>query len=173
ARLGQAAREARDAQGEELRRKYAPKLAALQERIRRAEQATAREEEQAHQQTVQSVISIGATVLGAFLGRRARSASTLGRATTAARGVGRAMREAGDVQRATETVEALRQQLAGLEVEFRSESDALAAKHDPLAETLETLTIRPKKAGVTVQLVALVWAPHWQTGNAPATPAWR
>jgi hypothetical protein len=68
-RLQQAGREDRDAKVEKLRRAYAPKIAALEDRIRRADQATQREREQASQQKVQTALSIGATLLGAFMGR--------------------------------------------------------------------------------------------------------
>ncbi len=60
-----------------------------------------------HAAGLQVAISIGATVIGAFLGRKAISATTLGRATTAARGAGRVLKERQDVGRAQETVEAL------------------------------------------------------------------
>jgi hypothetical protein len=84
-RLQQAGRENRDGSVEKLRKAYAPKMAALEERIRRAEQATEREKEQANQQKLQTAISVGATLLGAFLGRKAVSTATMGRAATAAR----------------------------------------------------------------------------------------
>ncbi|MBS1213259.1 MAG: hypothetical protein H6R26_1876, partial [Proteobacteria bacterium] len=84
-RLQQAGRENRDESVEKLRKAYAPKMAALEERIRRAEQAAQREKEQANQQKVQTAISVGATLLGAFLGRKAVSTATMGRAATAAR----------------------------------------------------------------------------------------
>jgi hypothetical protein len=45
-----------------------------------------RETGQAKQQYVQTAISVGATLLGALLGRKTVSTSALGRATTAARG---------------------------------------------------------------------------------------
>jgi hypothetical protein len=63
-RLQQAGREKRDESVEKLRKAYAPKMAALEERIRRAEQATAREKEQAGQQKIQAAISVGATCSG-------------------------------------------------------------------------------------------------------------
>jgi len=87
-RLQQAAHEQRDQSVERLRQKYAPKITALQERIRRAEQAVEREAEQAKQSGIQTAISVGATLLGAFMGRKAVSATTVGRAATAARGAG-------------------------------------------------------------------------------------
>ena len=70
-----------------VRQKYAAKQAALAERLRRAEAAVTRESEQSSQQKLQAAVSIGATLVGALLGRKAISTGTLGRATTAARGV--------------------------------------------------------------------------------------
>ncbi len=171
-RLQQTAREERDALVERLRQTYAPKIAALEERIRRAEQALARESEQATQQKVQTAISLGATLLGSFLGRKAVSASTLGRATTAARGMSRSMKEAQDVGRARDTVEALRQQAADLEAQFKAETDAVEANTDPLTERIETVVVKPTRANVAVRLVALVWAPQWRDPQGRAAPAW-
>jgi hypothetical protein len=169
-RLQQAAREQRDKAGEALRAKYGPRIASLQERLRRAQQSVDREAEQAKQQKAQTAISFGATLLGAFVGRRALGATTLGRATTAARGVSRSMKEQEDVGRAQETVASLQQKLAELEEEFRTETAALEAKLDPQAEELDSLNLRPKKADISVQLVALAWAPFWDR-SGERTPA--
>ncbi len=166
-RLQQAAREKRDAGAEELRRKYAAKTTALEERIRRAVAATDREAEQAKQAKLQTAISIGGTVLGAFLGRKSGLGS-LGRATTAARGVGRAVQQSGDVKRAEETVAALEVQLADLQSQFRTDAEALSGSSDPMTEPLESISIKPKKTGISVPLLALVWAPHSGDGS----PAW-
>ncbi|UCC48516.1 MAG: ATP-binding protein [Gemmatimonadota bacterium] len=171
-RLGQAAREGRDEALERLRKKYAPKLATLQERIRRAEQAVEREAEQAKQQKLQTAISFGATLLSAVVGRKTVSRSSLGRATTAARGVSRSMKEAQDVERARATLEAQRQRLAALEADFQAETEEIRASFDPLAEELETVVVRPKKKDITVNLVALAWAPHWETQDGASLPAW-
>ncbi len=163
-RLQQTAHERRDQATEQLRRKYAPKIATLEDRVRRAEQAKDREAEQAKQQQVQTAISFGATLLSAFLGRKKVSATTLGRATTAARGVGRTIKEAKDVARAEENVEAIKGQLAALEEQFQAEAAALTGQ-DPLTDRLETVAVRPTKAGITVRLTALAWAPFWQRGE--------
>lgn len=153
-RLQQLARERRDAAVEALRQKYAPKLATLQERVRRAEQAVAREQADARQRQMQSAISIGATLLGAFSGRRA-----LGRATTAARDLSRSAGTKDDIERATETLATAQEQLQVLQEEFQTATAALEAKIDPLTEPLEPVSIKPKKADITVQLVTLVWVP--------------
>jgi hypothetical protein len=158
-RIQQAAREVRDAAAEKLRQKYAPRLAALQERLRRAQQAVEREKQETQQAGLQTAISVGATVLGALFGRKAISATTLGRATTAARTAGRTMKQAGDVGRAKETAEAVQQQIQDLDAQLQSELAAEQAAADPATEKLETVSLRPKKSDITVRRVALVWIP--------------
>ncbi len=169
-RFQQSSREQRDQVVEGLRKKYSPRIAALQERIRRAEQAVARESEQVKQQGVQTVISIGATILGAFLGRKTVGTSTLGRATTAARGAGRVLKEREDVGRAQETVGALQKQLAELEAEFKAEAESAAV---PGAESIQTITIKPTKQNISVKLVVLTWVPWWRTPRGERIPAWK
>jgi hypothetical protein len=158
-RVQEAARAARDAQVDAIRKKYAAKEASLAERLRRAEAAVARESQQASQQKMQTTISLGATVLGALFGRKAVSAGSIGRATTTARGMGRSMKEAADVRRAEETVGAVRQQIADLEAQIAGEVQAIAARMDAdLA--FDRVTLAPKRGQVTVHFVALGWDPQ-------------
>jgi hypothetical protein len=171
-RLQQAGREQRDKGAEMLRQKYASKMTTLQERIRRAALAKDKQQAESRSSQVQAAISVGASILGAFLGRKTISASNIGRATTAIRSAGRVMKESQDVGAAEENVAALQQQLADLEAQFKAESDALAAATDPLNERLETISIKPTKANIAVKLVALAWTPHWRDAEGRLTAAW-
>ncbi len=171
-RLQQAGREQRDKGAEMLRQKYASKMTTLHERIRRAELAKEKQQAESRSSQVQAVISVGASILGAFLGRKTISASNIGRTTAAIRSAGRVIKESQDVGAAEENVAALQQQLADLEAQFTSERDALAAATDPLHETLETISVRPTKSNIAVKLVALVWAPHWRDAGGTTTAAW-
>ncbi|HET6892875.1 MAG TPA: hypothetical protein VFH31_17350, partial [Pyrinomonadaceae bacterium] len=172
-RLQQLVREQRDLAADKLRQRYAPKIAALEERLRRAEQAVEREDEQAKGQKMQTAISFGTTLLSSFLGRKAVSMTTLGRATTAARGVGRSMKEARDVDRAAETVAAVRQQLADLDAQFKAETEAIEKAVDPQTESLETIAVKPTKANIAVRLLSLAWAPYWHDAHGQSVPAWQ
>ncbi len=171
-RLGQNARELRDDSVDKLRKKYAPKLATLQERLRVAQQAVEREKQQAKQAGAQTAISIGATLLSAFTGRKITSASSLGRATTAMRGVSRSVSANQDIGRAQDTVEAVQKEINDLTAQFNTESAELASRIDPTTEGLDTITIKPKKADIVVQLVAMAWAPFWQDETGSIKPAW-
>ena len=171
-RVQQLAHERRDEAIERLRRKYAPKMATLEERIRKAEQAVEREAEQAKQQKMQTAISFGATLLSVFLGRKTMSRSSMGKATTAIRGIGRAMKESKDVARAGDTVEALRQRLVDLDAQFQEDKDSLATQWEEDSAELESITVRPKKTNISIDLVSLVWMPYWEDSSGDMTPAW-
>lgn len=171
-RLQQLAREQRDAAVEKLRAKYASKVTTLQERIRKAEQKVEVQAAQAKNAKVSSALSFGAAILGGLLGgRKIASAGNIGKAATAARSATRAMSEGSDVDRAREDLENAQQQLAELEESIKAETEAIAAKFDPSAETLDKVTVRPKKADIRVDAVVLAWTPHWVDASG-AKPAW-
>ncbi|MEQ1885352.1 MAG: ATP-binding protein [Bryobacteraceae bacterium] len=171
-RLQQTAREQRDAVAEKLRQKYAPKLATLQERLRRAQQMEERQRAEAAQQKIGTMVSIGTTLLGAFLGRKAMSATTISKASTAVRTAGRMMKENQDIAQAGETVEVLQQALNDLNSQFQAELEAVQAKLSPENEELESIEIAPKKSNINVKLVGLVWAPYWKSGSGDPESAW-
>jgi hypothetical protein len=158
ARIQHAGRETRDGAVEKLRERYAPKLARLQDKARKAEQAVGKEQQQASQQKLQAAVSIGATMLGALMGRRAVSLSTLGRATTAARGVGRSAKETEDVAKAQGRLQEAQAELAALEAELQQEVAALEGAA-PGGIAVETIEIKPRRGGVDVRIVALAWKP--------------
>jgi hypothetical protein len=158
ARIQHSGRESRDASVEKLRERYAPKLARLQDKARKAEEAVGKEQQQASQQKLQTAVSIGATMLGALMGRRAVSLSTLGRATTAARGVGRSAKETEDVAKAQVRLQEAQAELAALEAELQSEVAALEGTA-PGGIAVEAIEIKPKRGGVDVRIVALAWKP--------------
>lgn len=172
-RLQQLAREQRDDAVDALRKKYASKLTTLQERIRKAEQAVEREQAQARQAGLQTAVNVGSTLLGALLGRKAVSASTVGKAATTAKSLGRASQQREDIARAEETVEALQKQLADLQAEFDAETAKITASIDPLTEELSPVIVKPRKTDITVQLVSLVWMPHWQEEGGGLLAAWQ
>ncbi len=173
ARLALAAREERDAAVEKIRERFAPKLATLHERLRRAQQTKAVQEEQATQAKLSTVVSFGSAILSAFFGKKTMSATNVGKAGTAIRGVGRSMKESSDVTRADESVEAVQQQIAEFESQIKTEVDDLSAKPDPAADKLEKLTLKPKKTNISVRTVVLVWAPHELDPTGNATPLWQ
>jgi hypothetical protein len=153
-RVQQAAREVRDAAVEKLRAQYAPKMDRLRAKVQAAQDAVAREQQQSQQQKLQSAVSIGSTLLGALMGRKAISMSTLGRATTAARGVGRVVKESQDITTAEQHAQEAQSAVADMEAELAAETAKLESS---TATPIETLDVKPKRGGVEVRLVTLAW----------------
>lgn len=172
-RLQQKTREIRDQETAKLKDKYSTRMKSLEEKIRKAEQAVAREAEQAKQQKMQTAISLGTTILSAFLGKKAVSASTIGKATTTVRGASRSLKESGDISRAKETVEAYQGQLKALEEDFQNEAEKLAAGLDPLNQDLTSLVIQPFKKDIQVKDLIFAWMPFRPNHDGSLTPAWK
>lgn len=152
-RMQLASRELKDQEMDKLRKKYAPKYATLDERIRKAEITREKEKDQAKRQKYQSAVSLGSSILGAMVGRKVTTA-----ASRTARDYGKAQKEKQDVEFAEENLEALLERKKKLEEEFQAEVRAAGTRADPLTEKLEPISIKPTKTNISVKLVALVWS---------------
>ena len=170
-RLGQLARERRDRQMDALRARYGPKIAALEERMRKAEQKVEKEKGDVRQAGVQTALSLGATLLGAFMGRKKLSTGTIGRASTTMRSGMRTAKEKADIAAAEENLDALRGQKEALEGEFAAEMQALEGSADPTRQAVEPAPLKPRKADIRVRLVALVWFPCRKGPDGRVVPA--
>ena len=157
ARLQVKAREARDAGVEELRKKYASRNAALEERLAKAEQRVDRERGQAGAAKMSAAVSAGTALLGMLLGRKRVSVTTASRMGTAIRSAGRSYDQAGDVGRAQESADRVREQIAALQDELQAEITALGDGYDAQKEKLDTIDIRPKQADIQVHFVGVGW----------------
>ena len=172
AKVGLALRERRDAEIDKLRRKYAPRLVALQGQEQRASERVAREKAQLGQQKISTVISVGATLLGAlFGGGRAVSRSSIGGAATAMKSAGRIGRESGDVNRAEGSVEVVQQRRVALESEMEQEIARIQGEIDPAQAEIVKTQIRPRKSDIAAAMPAIVWVPWVADADGIPRPA--
>jgi hypothetical protein len=162
-RLSQVMREKRDAEVAELRKRWQTKVQQLQDQLRRAEERREREKSQLSQQKMQTAVSIGSSILGALLGRKAISSTNVGRVGSAARSATRIGRESQDVQRAEEGIEVLQQRLTDTRVEVEAEVAKLESLLDTTTMTLRTVDVPARKSDIAIGEVALVWTP-WRRG---------
>ncbi|HVS15905.1 MAG TPA: DUF87 domain-containing protein [Thermoanaerobaculia bacterium] len=158
-RLVTRALEERDREVEKLRLKHAAQIEKLAARIAAAEAKVATEKAQLADRKLATVVSAGASVLGALLGRKKLSVTNVSRAGTAIRGVGRSRKEAQDVARAADRLEDLLEERQELEAELEREVAALRARMVSPAELeLVRTEVRPLKGDLAVEDVGLVWA---------------
>lgn len=171
ARLTHDAREQRDIEIEKLRKKYASKIATLEDRVRRAGMKVDQEKVQASNATTNAAISFGASILGALFGRKLASASNIGKAATGMRSAGRASEQRADVVRAEENQKAIQQDLDNLQAELEEQMNAIRDEH--VVDNLEitTIEIKPRKSDTMVDSVALLWLPYSVGKDGVAAPA--
>jgi hypothetical protein len=161
-RLSVLVHEKRDGEVEKLRKKYASRVASLEQKIRRAEERLSREEAQYGQRQSETWITLGTGVLGALFGRKLASAANVGRAASAARSASRVAREKEEIERAQAELDRLRTEQGDLEAEVEAEVAKIQESWDPSGLELEEVIVRPTKSDLTVNLV-LVWQP-WRLG---------
>jgi len=125
----------------------------------RAQQKLQTEQAQAQQSTLDTVISIGTAIFGAFMGRKAFSVTNTRRMGSAAKKAGRSRKEYSDIERAQESLDAVQQQISVLEAKLQTEIDAIDNGYDSQSEELKAIPIRPKVADIHVHFVGLVWVP--------------
>ena len=172
ARLQQRANEERDQAVARLRKRYATRATALENRLLRAQQSIEREQEQATHRKIDSAMSFGTAILGAVLGRKRISATTANRIGTAVRRAGAAQKKSGDVTRAKETADRVTEEIEALNAELEREIESLDLAFDAQAEELEEIVIRPKSTDLHVSLLALAWLPYRRSGDGRLLPAW-
>ena len=169
-RLGQTAREKRDEMSDNLKDKYTTKHSTLVERLRKAEQAVEKQQDQAKKAKYQVAVSIGSTILGALSGKKITQ-STISRASSSMRSASRTIEESRDVNRAEETVDSIKKQIADLEADFNNDLAALEDKIDPQKEELEEIVIKPRKSDINIQFISLIWMPYWRDNFSNLSPA--
>jgi hypothetical protein len=171
-RLAHLMREKRDLEVEKLRKKYDTRFTTLKDRLMRAEQAIAREDEQAKASKMQTAISFGTAILGAFLGRKAVSAASAQRVGTAMRSASRVQKEKMDVARAQERAEAVRLQLSELDDRLQEDIEAIGFSMEAEAEKLEKISVKPKSTDITLEIFGLAWMPFRKNAGGGLNPDW-
>jgi hypothetical protein len=171
-RATQAMRERRDVEVQKLGVKYKPKMQALEDSTRKAQQKVEKEKSQVREQSMSSVLSIGSSVLGAIFGRKLSSVTNMNKAVSGVKSAQRASREKQDVVAAEEELEVLQQKRTDLDAQFAKETEALQSEFDPANLVIEEVAVQPRKTDVTIGRVTLCWTPWTVDATGIATKAW-
>ena len=163
-RLLHQAHEARDAAIGKLRDAAAKKVATFETRLRTAEGQLARQKAEANAANIQAGVSVLGGILGAFFGRKTglgsltRGASSIGKATSA-------YKQHQDVTNADAKIAGVNADIEAIQAELEAGIAEISESFDPASLPLETESIKPAKADVKVQTVALLWLPHDARGE--------
>jgi hypothetical protein len=156
-RLEQASREERDAAVRKLREKYSAKTRAAAQKVARAQEVVAQQQAQARSAQMQTAISMGSTLLGAFLGKGRSKLGHISRAGTAARGATRAMKESSDVNSAQEKLAAAEAAAAELEQELEAQITSLPSPADAALRSAEPVRLKLLPATLRIESSGILW----------------
>ena len=156
-RLQQMAREKRDEEIDEITERYEKKLERVEDRLRREEADLAQREADVAARKRETLVSVGESVVGMFLGRRSyRVASTaLSKQRQAAKAKLR-------LEEAHDEVKELQEDIGELEKELRAETEAVRDQWEEALTDLEEYDVRPRRKDVQISFFGLAWTPHWQ-----------
>jgi hypothetical protein len=156
-RLQQVAREQRDAEVDKLQAKYQPKLASLQDRLRREETQLRKDQTAYDARKQQELLSAGDQLLSLFGGRK-RITTALSSASQKRQMTERARQSLAQSQ---QTIAQLNQQIEELQTELESVSREAEARWDQAQHEIEVYHVRPRKTDVNIQHLAVAWTPQW------------
>jgi hypothetical protein len=149
----------------------AARLRAVEERVRKAEQALARKREQGVERKADALLTVGTSVLGALLGGKALSAQNAGRAARAVKGVRRAGAVSEEIARAEDDLEVARRALGDLHAELQASEAAAGSALSPGNISLRNVAIRAGRANVELLAFGVGWLP-WEEHEGGLRPAW-
>ena len=172
ARLQTLAHEQRDIEIGKLRKKYDAKIAVQERKLLRAEQKLETEQSQSQQSKLDTYVSIGSAILGAFMGRKRISATSAGRIGTAVKRAGRIGKQSDDVKHAKAVIKEIQASMEQLNSQFEDDVARLDLSFDAQTEKLDSVTIKATSTNIHVHLVALAWLPY-NLGGSGLSPAWR
>jgi hypothetical protein len=146
--------------------------AILRNRLMRAQQTIDREAEQSRSRKIQTAVSFGTAILGAFLGRKAVSVGSASRVGTAMRSASRMRKEEMDVDRAREKAAAIEAQLLDMEARMQEDIEKIEFSYDPEFEELEKIRVKPKAKDITLEVFGPAWIPFRRDAEGRLTPDW-
>lgn len=151
-------RERRDEIVNKIKEKYAQKIDALADKMRRAQTKATQQQQQAGIQKAETYISIGTTILGAILGKKVTK-GTISQAGTSMRRAGRMSKESQEAAQAEEDYNSLNQQQIELRNKLDQEISQVPLNVDPATLKIETENIKPRKSDISVDKPILIWWP--------------
>jgi hypothetical protein len=158
-RLETVVSEKRDSAKEKLQQQYTPKFQTIRDQIDRARKRVEREESQYKSRRMDSILTVGTSIMGALLGRKRVTQANLGRTSSSMKSLGRSASEKADLSRAEDSLEDLKNKYLSLEQEFNSAQSDLVGKLNVERLTYSEVEIPPRKGDMIVEKLEVVWLP--------------
>ncbi|MCR4942171.1 MAG: DUF87 domain-containing protein [Campylobacter sp.] len=142
---------------EEITQKFQKEKVKLEERLNKAIAKYEKEQQDVKTSGINAVISIGASLLGAFFGSRSINRTSISKVATGVKSAGRVLKERGDVKLSEESINELNAKIEELMQSSEDEISHLKDSYDIQKIAVDELRIKPKKSDIFDEKVALLW----------------
>jgi hypothetical protein len=156
-RVGDRLREEKEAAIDKQVRKYNSQRQRIASKLKRAYAKLEKEQYDVSQRKTETLVSFGTAILGAFLGRKTVSATTISRTASGIKKAGRIAKEKEDVRNAEETAVGLEQELKMLEEEQAEKLRQLISEYEISRIETESFAIKPRRSDIFDVDVCLLW----------------
>jgi hypothetical protein len=148
-------REKKDEEVEKLREKFEKKEKTLQKKYSNLLGKLEKEETDTKTVTTESVLSLGAIILGAFLGRT--KVGNLSSGMTGLRRANRIFKEKKDVNLVKDKIKDLTEEIEKLEEELSKKIEDISEKINIENYEIETFNLQPRKSDISNLNISLLW----------------
>jgi hypothetical protein len=156
-RLQQSLREMRDREVDKLERRFAGRLRRLSDKLRKQEEAIVKKETIARSRKGEVLVSLGESLVGAFLGRR-----TIRGASTTLSKYRQSKTAAMSIEETRRSAEAVKEEISALEEEIQRKTEDISLKWEEAVEKVEKIPVTPRRSDIEIDFFGLAWVPYWQ-----------
>ena len=162
----QAAREQRDREMDALRAKYQKRIDKLEAKLRKLERELAEDEAEYEARKRETLLTTGESLISFLFGRRStRVASSIARKHRLASKVKM------DIEETRQEIQEVQAEIEEIQAELKEALDEIRHKWEEAQEAVEEVPLKPRRADVRVDWVALAWKPVWYIGYEGPTGA--
>jgi multidrug resistance efflux pump len=151
---------------EELREETAKALKSMEDKAIKAQAKVDTQKAQANSAKLSAAVSIGTSILGAFLGRKSGlgAVGSLMKSSTVTT-ASRVMREGQEAAAAEAELKSLEQDMTTLNKTLEDETQKIRDQYDPATLALETFKLTPTKTKIQADEIGILWLPHERVGG--------
>jgi len=157
ARIHHAAREKRDLEMAALKQKMEKRFVTLRDQIRRAEDRVERTRSAHSEKKLNTALSFGSTLLGAFLGSKKASVTNVNRTRSSLSKASKLGKSKDDIQRAEDALTAKVKQFEDLEAQLERDLEALREKYLPENLVVDERVLPFRKGDFRYSFFGLLW----------------
>lgn len=142
---------------EKLKEKFEKEKRKIESKLNTLYNRLEREKEDLKSKTTDTIISIGASIIGAFFGKSILNTTNIGKATSSAKKIGKLSKEKNDVYMVEEDILELNEDIEQLKQALQEKADNLQSENRIEDIVFEEIYIKPRRKDIIDTKIMLLW----------------